>query len=608
MRHTHFRIKNYRGIADIVLDLRATPKTGVFTLVGLNESGKTTILEALNSFSRRENLDPLDLPGYTTRDVHELIPINRRSNFNGKIEIEVGFRCEDDDERAIRQWAAKELSYTLTSNIGSFTVTQSFEFANSAVKSGQPRNTWLIRLTGKAKGERRARSLEVNETWQKLVAHIRDSRLPSVVYFPNFLFELPDRFFLEPGGVGDEKHAFYRGVLQDVLDALGEQTNINDHILARAKSGSQHDKRSMESVLLKMGSHITETVFSSWNRVFGRATSGKEIIVNIDQDENGRWFLQLRLRDGRDLYSISERSLGFRWFFAFLLLTQYRGFRKSGPRGALFLFDEPASNLHPSAQAQLLESFGRFPEHAPIIYTTHSHHMVNPHWLEGTYVVRNEGLDYDRNADEYRARETLVTLHSYRQFAAAHPNQTTYLQPILDVLAYQPSKLENVPRVVMVEGKNDFYTLKLLQKRVNSTAQLPLLPGGGAGSLTEVIRLYVGWGREFLVLLDADREGMRQQTRYRELFGALVDKRILTLADLNQDWAGKSLEDLFAADDLSALQVSVFPESKVYQKSLFNRAVQELLITGREWSVATQSMESAIEIFRRLNECMDSIA
>jgi predicted ATPase len=597
MQHTSFRILNYRGIADVKFSLDASPKARVYTLVGLNESGKTTILEAINSFSRRIDLDPLDMPGYATRDVHELIPISKRSNFNGNISIEVGFECDADDEKAIAAFARKELDTTIAAPVGRFTVEQRYTFKNSAVTLSQPQNLWTIKFQSRKKGERKNHAiLHADERWQKLVAFIRDNRLPNVVYFPNFLFELPDRIYLEATGADDKKHEFYRAVLQDVLDAIGEQTNTEEHILARAKSGSAHDKKSLESVLLKMGSHITHTVFSSWNRIFNRASAGKEIIVFLDKDEAGRWYLQLRLKDGSDLYSISERSLGFRWFFAFLLLTQYRGFRKTGPRGALFLFDEPASNLHPSAQAQLLSSFGRFPTHAPIIYTTHSHHMVNPEWLEGTYVVKNEGLNYDEHADTYTSRQTLVTMHRYRSFAAAHPDQTTYLQPILDVLAYQPSKLENIPEVVMLEGKNDFYSLSFMGRRASAPPSLNFLPGNGAGSLDHAIRLYLGWGRKFVVLLDGDKEGIKQKKRYIEEFGSLVSQRVITLADIDPQWDGAVLEDLFADIDKEALLRTVYPDPTPYSKTLFNRAVQELLVTNASASLSpgTESAFSSL--------------
>lgn len=92
MKFTHFHIKNFKGIEDIRLDFTAKPQGRVQTLVGLNESGKTTILEALNFLSyKSETLDPLDLPGYSVKDVHDLIPINRRANFNDSIVIEAGY-------------------------------------------------------------------------------------------------------------------------------------------------------------------------------------------------------------------------------------------------------------------------------------------------------------------------------------------------------------------------------------------------------------------------------------------------------------------------------------------------------------------------------------
>jgi len=320
---------------------------------------------------------------------------------------------------------------------------------------------WDIKFVGRHKGSRSDRALE-EVAWQETVGYIR-SFLPSVPFFPNFLFEFPDKIYLEESENDPKKHEFYRTVLQDVLDAIGDGTNLEVNVIQRAKDGTTHSKQALESVLLNMGSHITKTVFRAWDRIFNRHSGYREVIVDWDKDESGRLYLQLRLKEANEIYTISERSVGFRWFFAFLLLTRYRGFRKDGPRDVLFLLDEPASNLHSSAQTQLLESFEKFTGNCSIIYTTHSQHMINPNWLENTFVVKNEGLEYSSNDDGYSARKTTITLHKYRTFAAQHPEQATYFQPVLDVLDYRPSKLENVPNVVMIEGKNDFYALKYFQ-------------------------------------------------------------------------------------------------------------------------------------------------
>ena len=51
MRFLKFEIENFKGIEKATLDLTKLRTANVVTLIGLNESGKTTILEAINSFS-----------------------------------------------------------------------------------------------------------------------------------------------------------------------------------------------------------------------------------------------------------------------------------------------------------------------------------------------------------------------------------------------------------------------------------------------------------------------------------------------------------------------------------------------------------------------------
>jgi len=90
MKHSYFEIKNFKGINHIRFDMLSMPKSNVYTLVGLNESGKTTILDAINSARlNTERLDPLALPGHAIIDPHDLIPKSKKSNFNGSITIEM---------------------------------------------------------------------------------------------------------------------------------------------------------------------------------------------------------------------------------------------------------------------------------------------------------------------------------------------------------------------------------------------------------------------------------------------------------------------------------------------------------------------------------------
>ncbi|MGZ6223272.1 MAG: AAA family ATPase, partial [Syntrophales bacterium] len=128
MHYTYFKISNFKGIEDARLDVSRTPKSRVCALVGLNESGKTTVLDAINLFTYRENLLALDLPGYSLQDVHDLIPISKRSNFSGSIRIEAGIELDDGDRDEIRKNLKKRSSISLTHLDKKFCIRQTYDF------------------------------------------------------------------------------------------------------------------------------------------------------------------------------------------------------------------------------------------------------------------------------------------------------------------------------------------------------------------------------------------------------------------------------------------------------------------------------------------------
>ena len=435
--------------------------------------------------------------------------------------------------------------------------------------------------------------------------------IPPILYFPNFLFDFPNRIYLEDyQNVPDkDKHKLYRTVIQDILDALGSETNIETHILARVKSGETIDKRHLESLLLSMGRHVTSVVFEAWGKIFHRQINNKEITINCDKDEQSRYYLEFKLKDSDGVYLISERSLGFRWFFVFLLLTQYRAYRQDTPHNVLFLFDEPASNLHATAQSQLLSSLDKLTERkSKVIYTTHSHHLINPEWLEGAFVVKNEGIDYQHDIETYSSRKTNIVIERYRSFSVKHPNQTTYFQPILDILDYCPSKLEMVPDVVMCEGKNDFYGLNYFSKVIfNNKFQLRLMPSAsGSGGLDHAMQLYLAWNKNFVVLLDSDAAGTTQKDRYIRHFGPIVKNRIFTLQDVNKLWEGLEFEGLFSVQEKLAFQRTCYPDAKEFHKGHFNRALQENFIKQASFKFSRETKESFLLILQFLSDRLNN--
>jgi energy-coupling factor transporter ATP-binding protein EcfA2 len=588
MRFKSFTIKNFKGIENLTINLSSSPNSNVYTLVGLNESGKTTILEAISLFGIKYKSEYTFALEKNQEDIHNVIPISKIDNFNGKIELSGTIALEENDYAKIKEDIRKTLDINLTKEIKQFTLKQVYSFHNS-IYDGKRGNFWSVDLVGK-KGKARKEKEITGKDWGECY-NIFNKYVPEILYFPNFLFEFPDKIFLE--GNNDKQHEFYRSLIQDILDSLDNKLDISEHLVERIRKDDIQAKRHLDSVLLKMSNKVSAVIFGAWNRIFNKHITKKEIQISygIEKEDNGtsKIYLQFFLRDGDGIYKISERSLGFRWFFVFLLLTQFRNTRTRQSRQVLFLFDEPASNLHSTAQAQLLQSFGKL---SNVIYTTHSHHLVNPLWLENTYVVKNDGLSYDEEDDQFNSRKTNVTIQPYRQFVVKHPNQTNYFQPILDVLEYYPSVLENVPDVVITEGKNDYYTIHYMHNIIRKNSKLKIMPGTSAAKLDTPIQLYISWGRKFVVLLDADKAGIAQQKRYKELFGIIVENAVFTLLDVNPSWRDYSCEDLFSDNDKMALIRSKHDKAQPYDKSLFNRIIQENLINKKEFSFDEETLKN----------------
>src|SRR4051812_29788903 len=100
MRYTYFEFENFKGIRRARLDLTPDGSAArVYTLVGLNESGKTTVLEAIDYFRGTESDDvsPKHLGDWLAPDPHSLIPIAERTNFNDDIVIRCGIELDDAD-------------------------------------------------------------------------------------------------------------------------------------------------------------------------------------------------------------------------------------------------------------------------------------------------------------------------------------------------------------------------------------------------------------------------------------------------------------------------------------------------------------------------------
>lgn len=571
MRITKFEIKNFKGIEHASINLNDDTPGNVGTLIGLNESGKTTVLEALSYFGT-EDKDTASLVEtvYQKAPMHDLIPKDKKAAFTGEISIKAHVVVEDADVEALAEMLEKKYSLQLDRDSlhKDITVERIYRYEDSNYTDQS--NRWKIHVEAKTKQQKNFKNYgpsevypEIRKVWLSCVEVFR-ARLPKIVYFPTFLFDFPDRIYLE----GDESdtNLYYRQVIQDVLDGQGDALDIQRHIVDRiSRMREEHpvvttfmafvfgrdEKKQIDAVLQKAANKMGEVIFGSWNQILGKNVTGKRVQIDwlLDGDKNNSPYIELSIVDGQSTYSLSERSLGFRWFFSFLLFTQFRRNRKDNG-ATIFLFDEPAANLHSKAQMKLLDSFSRIADgNTFIIYSTHSHYMVNPLWLEKAYIVENRAADYD-NEDEvgsFAVRKTDISAVRYKTFLGSNPTKTTYFQPVLDSLDVGFSPLIRSTNALIVEGKNDYYGLMYFLRHLNVKDDFQIFPGNGAGSSSAIISLFRGWGINFRLLVDDDPAGKQAKKKYMDEF-LLGPNEVVTLGEVSKVFEGKTFEAIYQAD------------------------------------------------------------
>lgn len=588
MKYSKFTLINYKGIPKIELDLNKKPQSNIFTLVGLNESGKTSLLEGIYLF----------YSDISNAEAYSLIPKSRQYSFSDHISIIAELEIESKDYVEIKRLLEDKYKFYLAGDIPKIEITKKYNFNKSTPLEDDNWKQILYNLPfeGKTKKSKKIARLHEwkNEAWQEVSDLIRKKLLPKILYYPDFLFKFPEKIYLESFDKEGTEQEEYRSVIRDILQSIDTNLTLEEDLLLKMKkSDDKAYKDSLSQLLLKMSSKLNEEILKKWDTIFG---SGQKKEVNInwssetyiktDGTEGVKYFLELKIKQGSDNYSINDRSLGFRWFFSFLIFTAFRKSRSSDPGETLFLLDEPASNLHQRSQQKLLQSLDEIVSKCKLIYSTHSHHMINPKWLTGTYIVKNEAINYG-NPEEAKTSETKIDAIAYKNFVAKYPDEVDHFKPILDALQYTPSKLEIVPYTVFTEGKNDYYTFKYFTEVIfKGKFDISFYPGAGAGKYSDVFRLYLAWNRKFIAIFDSDLQGKKEKERYASEIGPDINNKIFTLENINGSWQNLATEDLFTDTEKMKIMQTSFPANENqlgYDKSKFNTALQQLYIDNQQF-------------------------
>ena len=604
MRYRSFLIENFKGIKSATINLKSHEVTSV-ALIGLNESGKTTILQAIHSFSADDESKVLyGTSAKADESKTDLIPRDRFADFTGNVLVRAEIEISLQDKIYLKlRLGQKAITVDPDTIPDSFTVSNVNKYEVGLHKGYSSTASLKIRIkTGKQQKFREANISEWSTIWS-----IIKERIPDISYYPTFVFDVPNRIYLT-GHDTDHVNRFYKKIFQDILDYEGSGLTISKNIIPNIRDESliglwsdflqsfwgSSSQRRIEQVMDRASEALTDVILSSWNQIFKDSVGQKKIQIDWrpesggDEATNHGMYVKFQIRDGANRFDIADRSLGFRWFFCFLLFTQFKTHRKNHP-GTLFLFDEPASNLHARAQEKLLESFVNI-SRSPncLVYSTHSHYMINPEWLDQAYIVDNSAVDYDKgpNIEEAKSHVSDIRAIRYPEFVNKNPGKTTYFQPVLDRLEVKPSFLDLKDGCVLVEGKSDFYILRYAAF-LYKLEKLIIIPAFGSSTFSALIPLLIGWATNFKVLLDGDAAGTNAKVGYQKF--DLSEDHFVIVSDILANC--KEPENLLAASDRALIQQELGLAESPSKKQIM-RFFQESLAAKKKHKLSVDFAKS----------------
>ncbi|MFD2904242.1 AAA family ATPase [Sphingobacterium anhuiense] len=275
--------------------------------------------------------------------------------------------------------------------------------------------------------------------------------------------------------------------------------------------------------------------------------------------------LDIRVKSKGVSLSLKNRSKGFNWFFSFLVW--FKKIQEDQDSNYILLLDEPGLNLHASAQADLLKFLEDLSENYQIIYTTHSPFMIS-----------SENLD--------RVRTVLETEDGSIISDSIQEKDPNTLFPLQAALGYDIAQnLYISKKNLLVEGVSDLIILTAMssileaEKRTFLRSDITIVPTGGLEKVATFISLLRGSNLETVCLLDSYTDAKGKAKMDSLIADKIIHgKKVRFFHDFLDTHNTADLEDIFTKIDYLKLFNAAFQEYTDISVGDLNPAIDQIII------------------------------
>ncbi len=496
MKLSKFRIKNYKSIVDSG-DCYFSNKLTI--LAGKNESGKTSVLEALEDFHQdktiREEAKPIEGDG---------IP-----------EVSITFSLEASEASEIfktigsEKTEAKNLSLTLTKRFGdkayAIDIDSRKQMGLSATRDGSQRHILdsikkidaAIKIAGSEAKFPRFDKQKLSDFKSEAVAFkTANSGLLDVITEIENIGKVVDDFYAQQKLVADFVAEFVKTHLPYFIlfSSFDDEFPKSIPIASLATNVWAQDLEQVSNFsIAKMASTNQQEQVNHENSVnvdftskFDKYWTQDKIKLQVKKDGA---HMNFWIVEDNKLYYPSQRSKGQQWYLSFYVKIVAR-LQEDKPN--IILIDEPGLYLHAKAQKDLLTVLLEHTNENPVVFSTHSPYLITEENLENVRLIEKTEL----------GTKILGKIH-------AHPTaDKETLTPILTAIGLgindSITNLDQKDNVV-VEGPEDVFYLRAFKEIEKKELKTNFMNGGGAPNMGLVGAILEGWGTRVYYLYDNDQ-------------------------------------------------------------------------------------------------------
>ena len=398
--------------------------------------------------------------------------------------------------------------------------------------------------------------------------------IPNIVFYKEEHIK-DEELITTPEKIKDSK--FFNSLFK----AIGKGISTITTAYEKDKKTRGHKDQYQETINKK----LEEIVNKKFNELYFQdlGTQKYNFSIKLEKDE-----VYLSIEKNGNIISLSQQSIGFRWFFNFFFNFLYTDELKAGD---IVLMDEPEIHLSIPGRRDLRKFIKKFAKDTGITFiaTTHNPSFVDIDYLDEVRIIKN-------NKDG-------IGVEIQSNFSALADNEVDTLESIINSFGILRSDLTREYEIIFVEGITDYNYLtafKLLynqnKKEEDKELNIAFIPIYGLGKddnemknkLDKLIQF-----KDAILLTDGDTRG----NKLKELCKDEKYKNRLKAIQLTEiDASFKNIENLFAQSDKEKFK-DIIENKSIEKSSPFKNSIAQLELD-----------EKTIENFNKVLDYLDGMS